>query len=149
MRQLLNTLFVMSEDVYLSLDGENVVVNKEGATVARYSLHTLQSIISFSYAGCSPALMGACAEKEISLTFCTPRGKFLARVGGVSTGNVLLRRMQYRVADDPAQSCRIARMMIFGKSTILNGAWREHIGIIHFELIMKSFKMYLKSCKVC
>lgn len=121
MRQLLNTLFVMSEDVYLSLDGENVVANKEGATVVRYPLHTLQSIISFSYAGCSPALMGACAEKEISLTFCTPRGKFLARVGGVSTGNVLLRRMQYRVADDPTQSCRIARMMIFGK--IYNSKW--------------------------
>ena len=121
MRQLLNTLFVMSEDVYLSLEGENVIANKDGKAVARYPLHTLQSIISFSYSGCSPALMGACAEREISLTFCTPRGKFLARVGGVMTGNVLLRRMQYRVADDPSQSCRVARMMIFGK--VYNARW--------------------------
>ena len=121
MRQLLNTLFVMSEDVYLSLEGENVIANKDGKAVARYPLHTLQSIISFSYSGCSPALMGACAEREVSLTFCTPRGKFLARVGGVMTGNVLLRRMQYRVADDPSQSCRVARMMIFGK--VYNARW--------------------------
>ena len=59
MRQLLNTLFVTSEDIYLSLDGENVIANRDGEVVARYPLHTLQSIISFSYKGASPALMGA------------------------------------------------------------------------------------------
>ena len=115
MRQLLNTLFVTSEDVYLSLDGENVVANCGGEAVARYPLHTLQSIVSFSYAGASPALMGACAKGEIGLAFCTPRGRFLARVSGPAQGNVLLRRMQYRAADDPTQSCRVARNMIFGK----------------------------------
>lgn len=115
MRQLLNTLFVTSEDIYLSLDGENVVANRDGEAVARYPLHTLQSIVSFSYSGASPALMGACAQRDVSLAFCTPRGRFLARVCGPTQGNVLLRRMQYRVADDPAQSCRIARNMIFGK----------------------------------
>ena len=82
MRQLLNTLFVTSEDIYLSLDGENVVANRSGETVARYPLHTLQSIVSFSYAGASPALMGACAQREIGLAFCSPRGKFLARAAG-------------------------------------------------------------------
>ena len=54
MRQLLNTLFVTSEDIYLSLDGENIVANRGGEAVARYPLHTLQSIVSFSYAGASP-----------------------------------------------------------------------------------------------
>lgn len=121
MRQLLNTLFVTSEDVYLSLDGENVVANRGGESVARYPLHTLQSIVSFSYAGASPALMGACAQREIGLAFCSPRGKFLARAVGPAQGNVLLRRMQYRTADDPAQRCRIARSMIFGK--VYNARW--------------------------
>lgn len=115
MRQLLNTLFVTSEDIYLSLDGENVVANRNGETAARYPLHTLQSIVSFSYPGASPALMGACAKRDVALAFCTPRGRFLARVSGPAQGNVLLRRMQYRTVDDPAQSCRIARNMIFGK----------------------------------
>ena len=115
MKQLLNTLFVTSEDVYLSLEGENVLANRDKNVVARYPLHTLQSIVSFSYAGASPALMGACAEKGIGLAFCTPRGRFLARVCGENSGNVLLRREQYRTADDPERSCFIARTMIFGK----------------------------------
>lgn len=115
MKQLLNTLFVTSEDVYLSLEGENVLANREQQVLARYPLHTLQTIVSFSYAGASPALMGACAQRGIGLAFCSPRGKFLARVCGESSGNVLLRREQYRLADDPARSCLIARNMIFGK----------------------------------
>ena len=65
-----------------------------------------------SYAGASPALMGRCARRGVSLTFCTPTGRFPARSVGEENGNVLLRRMQYRAADDPAQSCRIARNMI-------------------------------------
>lgn len=121
MRRLLNTLFVTSEDIYLSLDGENVVANRDGQAVARYPLHTLSGILSFSYAGASPALMEACCKRDIFLAFCTPRGKFLARVYGESSGNVLLRRTQYRVADDPVQSCRAARSMIFGK--LYNCRW--------------------------
>ncbi len=115
MRKLLNTLFVTSEDIYLSLDGENVVANRDKEVAARYPLHTLAGIVTFSYPGASPALMGACAERGISLAFCTPRGKFLARVFGENNGNILLRRRQYRVADDPDQSCQMARTMIFGK----------------------------------
>lgn len=121
MRKLLNTLFVTSEDIYLTLDGKNVVANRDKEAVARYPLHTLSGILSFSYPGASPALMGACAERGISLSFCSPRGKFLARISGENNGNVLLRRTQYRVADDPGQSCRIARNMIFGK--LYNARW--------------------------
>ena len=111
MKQLLNTLFVTSEDIYLSLEGE---------VIARYPLHTLQTIVSFSYSGASPALMGKCAENGIGLAFCTPRGRFLARVCGEGNGNVLLRREQYRIADDSLRCCAIARTMIFGK--LSNGA---------------------------
>ena len=120
MKQLLNTLFVTSEDIYLSLEGENVLANREKEVIARYPLHTLQTIVSFSYSGASPALMGACAQRGIGLAFCTPRGRFLARVCGKSSGNVLLRREQYRIADDSQRSCEIARNMIFGK--LSNGA---------------------------
>ena len=130
MKQLLNTLFVTSEDVYLSLDGENVLANRDKEIIARYPLHTLQSIVSFSYAGASPALMGACTEKGIGLAFCTPRGRFLARVCGESNGNVMLRREQYRISDDNRRSCAIARNMIFGKITnaaaVIQRTLRDH-----------------------
>ena len=121
MRHLLNTLFVTSEDIYLSLDGENVVASRKQQELARYPLHTLAGILSFSYSGASPALMGACAKRGVSLAFCSPRGRFLARVSGETSGNVLLRRAQYRTADDPGPSCRIARGMIFGKA--FNARW--------------------------
>ncbi|MDD3193851.1 MAG: type I-C CRISPR-associated endonuclease Cas1c [Oscillospiraceae bacterium] len=121
MKKLLNTLFITSEDVYLTLDGENVVGKRENQVVARFPLHTLGGIVSFSYAGASPALMGACAERAITMSFCTPRGRFLARSSGAGNGNVLLRRAQYRVADDSASSCQIARLMIFGK--VFNARW--------------------------
>lgn len=121
MRKLLNTLFVTSEDAYLTIEGQNVVVNREKREIARFPLHTLSGIISFSYAGASPALMGGCAKHGVSLSFCTPNGRFLARSVGEENGNVLLRRMQYRAADDAAHSCRIARNMIFGK--LHNARW--------------------------
>ena len=98
MRHLLNTLFVTSEDIYLSLEGENVLANRGNDIIARYPLHTLQSILVFSYAGASPALMGSCAARGIDLVFCTPRGRFLARTVGMARGNMLLRREQYRKA---------------------------------------------------
>lgn len=115
MKQLLNTLFVTSEDIYLSVEGENILANRGQQVIARYPLHTLQTIVSFSYSGASPVLMGACASRGIGLAFCTPRGRFLARVSGESNGNVLLRRAQYRMADSPDAGRTIARNMIFGK----------------------------------
>lgn len=121
MKHLLNTLYILSKDIYLSMDGENVVANQDKQAVARYPLHTLQNIITFSYAGASPALMGACAQRQVGLAFCTPKGRFLARSCGESSGNVLLRRTQYRAADDPLQCCRIGRPMIFGK--LFNARW--------------------------
>ncbi len=121
MRHLLNTLFVTTQNAYLSLEGENVVVSVEKEEVGRFPLHNLSGILSFSYSGASPALMGACAQREINLAFCTPSGRFLARTTGMTNGNVLLRRTQYRMADDPAQSCRAARCMIFGK--LYNCKW--------------------------
>ena len=142
MKQLLNTLFVTSEDIYLSLEGENVLANRDKTVVARYPLHTLQAIVSFSYAGASPALMGACAQREIGLSFCSPRGKFLARVANQSNGNVLLRRTQYRMADDPLQSCQIARAMVLGK--LYNARWsiertcRDHAMRVDVEKLKKA-----------
>ena len=121
MRKLLNTLFVLTEDSYLSLEGENVLVNREKAVLARFPLHTLEGILCFSYPGASPALMGACAERGIDLCFFTPRGRFLARVAGETRGNVLLRQAQYRAANAEAESCRFARNFLLGK--VYNGRW--------------------------
>lgn len=121
MRKLLNTLFVTSEEAYLALETENVAVYIGEEKKAQYPLLVLESIISFSYKGASPALMGGCARKGIQLTFLTPRGRFLARVCGQEQGNVLLRKEQYRLSDNLEKSCHIARNFIFGK--VYNQRW--------------------------
>lgn len=121
MRKLLNTLFVTSEEAYLALETENVAVYIGEEKKAQYPLLVLESIISFSYKGASPALMGACARQGIQLTFLTPRGRFLARVCRQEQGNVLLRKEQYRLSDKLEKSCHIARNFIFGK--VYNQRW--------------------------
>ena len=121
MRKLLNTLFVINEDAYLTLDGENLVVTRNKQETHRHALHTLEGIVCFTYAGASSALMGACARRGIDLCFFDPYGRFQARTVGEERGNVLLRQTQYRVSDDPAQSCRYARSFILGK--VYNARW--------------------------
>jgi CRISPR-associated protein Cas1 len=121
MKKLLNSLFVTSPDVYLSLNGENIVVNKEKERIGRVPLHNLESVYTFGYSGASPSLMGACAEKNISLVFLTKNGRFLAKVIGKSRGNVVLRKTQYRISDDEQLSTAIANNFITGK--IYNNKW--------------------------
>ena len=141
MKRLLNTLFITSEDCYITLEGENAVVHREKEIIGRFPLHTLEGILSFSYKGASPALMGACARKGINLCFLTPRGRFLARVSGESQGNVLLRKEQYRISDSEERSCMIARNCILGK--VYNSRWslertvRDHSLRVDTELLKK------------
>lgn len=121
MRRLLNTLFVTSPDTYLSLDGENIVVLKDQIEILRVPLHNLEGIVAFGYTGASPALMGACAKRNIALSFMKQSGKFLARVVGEVRGNVTLRKTQYRFSDSVEESNKIARNFVLGK--IYNARW--------------------------
>lgn len=121
MKKLLNTLYVMSEDSYLTLEGENIVIVSGEKTIGRFPLHNLENIICFTYKGATPALMGACAERCVGMTFFSPRGKFLARVTGKKYGNVLLRKEQYRISDDLKRSHQYAKNMIIGK--LFNCRW--------------------------
>jgi len=121
MKHLLNTLYVTSEDRYLSLDGENVVVQEGKSEVGRVPLHNLDGIITFGYTGASPALMGACAKRDVALTFMSGNGRFLARVSGEVRGNVILRKEQYRISDDKEKRLSIAKNFVLGK--VYNSRW--------------------------
>ena len=139
MRKLLNTLYVTTPDAYLALDGENVVVLKGDEKLLRVPLHNLESIVTFGYTGASPALMGVCAKREIALSFCTARGRFLASVVGEIKGNVVLRRTQYRTADSEKQSLDIARNILIGKfhnsRWVLERSTRDHAERLDVEKI--------------
>jgi CRISPR-associated protein Cas1 len=130
MRRLLNTIYVTSEDAWLRKDGANIVVEVAGEERGRAPLHMLDGVVSFGRAGASPALLAACAEAGIAVSYLEPNGRFLARVEGQRSGNVLLRRIQYRVADDPVRKTVIVRAIVTAKTAnqraVVRRALRDH-----------------------
>ena len=128
MKTHLNTLFVTLENSYLRKDGAAVEVRHEGQTKLRVPLHNLDGIVCFGWDCCaSAALMGACAEADVALSFHTPHGKFLAAGQGFTSGNILLRRAQYRAADDATATLAIARNMVSAKIANARHALRRAI----------------------
>ena len=115
MRKLLNTLYVTKEEGYLSLDGENVVLSEKGKEIVRLPFANLDSIYCFNYLGCSPALMGKCAEESVALCFLSPQGRFLARVTGKTKGNVYLRKQQIVRFEDEKVRLYLIRAILTAK----------------------------------
>lgn len=115
MKKLLNTLYVTTQDAYLRKEGETVVVEKEKLVLLRLPIHTLQGIVTFGNVMTSPFLLNLCAERGVCVSFMSESGKFLARVTGPISGNVLLRLAQMRAYDDRAKKGEIARSFVIGK----------------------------------
>lgn len=142
MKKLLNTLFVTTQGAYLSKEGETVAVKVDGEVSLRLPVHTLGGIVCFGQVSCSPYLMGFCAENNVAISFLTENGGFLAKVQGPVSGNVLLRREQYRRADDLKTSALIARSVLTGKiancRTVLQRALRDHSGKIDADAVSRA-----------
>ncbi|MCF8011163.1 MAG: type I-C CRISPR-associated endonuclease Cas1c [Clostridiales bacterium] len=115
MRKMLNVLYVTNPDAYLAKDGENIVVKVHEGEVFRTPIHYLEGIVTFGYMGASPALMGMCVQKQVTVSFLTVHGRHQATLHGVPKGNVFLRRKQYRLADSNIDSAKLASMFITGK----------------------------------
>ncbi len=130
MKRHQNTLFVTTQGAYLGSEGDTVVVRVERENRMRLPLHMLEGIVCFGRVSCSPALMGEASERGIGISFLSERGRFLARVQGPVSGNVLLRRHQYRLADDPNASAALAQAFVTAKvancRTVLLRALRDH-----------------------
>jgi CRISPR-associated protein Cas1 len=131
MRKHLNTLYVTLEGSYLRKDGAAVEICHQGETKLRVPLHNLDGIACFGWdISCSAALMAACSEAKVALSFHTPHGRFLAATNGFTSGNILLRREQYRRADHEPSSVTIAANMIAAKLAntrhVLMRASRDH-----------------------
>ncbi|MDY0223267.1 MAG: type I-C CRISPR-associated endonuclease Cas1c [Desulfobacterium sp.] len=141
MKKHLNTLFVTTQGAYLAKDGETVAVRIEQKTVLQIPIHTLDGIVCFGSIGCSPYLMGFCAEQDVTISFLTEYGRFLAMVKGPVSGNVLLRRKQFRMADDAVISAQVAGFILTGKiansRTVLERSLRDHQERINHEAVKK------------
>lgn len=130
MKRHLNTLYITTQGTYLSKEGETIAARVDGEVRLRLPVHTIEGIMCFGNVLCSPFLLGFCAEKGVGISFLTEHGKFLARVQGPVSGNVLLRRTQYRKADDPKDCSKLAKNVLTGKlancRTVLQRFLRDH-----------------------
>lgn len=154
MKKHLNTLFVTTQGAYLNKEGETVVVSVDKIKKLQLPIHTLDGIVCFGRVMCSPYLMGFCAQRDVAISFLSEHGRFLARVQGPVSGNVLLRREQYRRADNADASAHIAYSVIMGKlanaRTVLQRFVRDHGSKIdsagissasdHISALLKSLK---------
>lgn len=142
MKKYLNTLFVTTQKAYLHKEGETVIVSVDKEVRLQVPIHTLWGIVCFGQVSMSPFLMGFCAENKVAVSFLTEYGHFLASVQGEISGNVLLRREQYRWADDMKCSSEITKSILLGKisncRTVLQRSLRDHEDKVNAEEITKA-----------
>lgn len=116
MRKLKNVLYITSPDAYISSEGECLKIRTEDNPGIRIPAHNLEGVVQFGYPGASPSAMALCSKLGITISFLTPHGKFLARVEGPQSGNILLRRQQYMLYFRD-ESIRLSSRFITAKVT--------------------------------
>lgn len=148
MRRQLNTLYATTEGAWLHKDGANIVMEVDRQVRARLPAHMLESLVCIGRVAVSPQLLGFCSDQGILICYLTAYGRFLARVEGPVSGNVLLRREQYRRSDDPARCAAIVRNLLVGKihnqRAVLARGWRDHedklTDVLAFQHALKRLK---------
>jgi CRISPR-associated protein Cas1 len=132
-------------DSYLACDGENVLIKVNNEVKFRVPVHNLENIICFGFAGASPKLMYLCCERGVALSFLTAYGKFMGRVTGNISGNVLLRRTQYRWSDDVDISARLSRRFIAAKiinsRAVLHRVLRDHSEVVDNDALQIALQL--------
>jgi len=140
----LNTLYVTMPDAYLACDGENVLIKVENEIKFRVPVHNLEGIVCFGFAGASPGLMHLCCERGVALSFLTEYGNFMGRVTGRISGNILLRRNQYRWTESNEIAVRLAKRFITAKiinsRAVLHRALRDHPQAVDTQLLTQTVK---------
>lgn len=148
MRKHLNTLYATTDGAWLHRDGENIVMEVERQIRARLPVHMLQGLVCIGRVSVSPQLLELCALNGITVSYLSANGRFLARVEGPVSGNVLLRREQYRRTDDPVRCAAVVRHMLVGKvrnqRAVLARGWRDYgddlSDSVSFENALKRLK---------
>jgi len=135
MKKMLNVLFVTQADAKVNLENDNVCVKKDDEVLLRVPLLNLEQIVLFNYFGATQQLLGECVKRNILVSFLSEHGQYYGTFHGESCGNVLLRREQYRIADD-ARGLEYAKSFIFGK--LHNQKWVIERGIRDYSLRIDS-----------
>jgi CRISPR-associated protein Cas1 len=131
-------------DAYLARDGENVLIKTNNEIKFRVPVHNLEGIVCFGFAGASPGLMYLCCERGVALSFLTEYGKFMGRITGKVSGNILLRKKQYQWTEDKSVTVRLAKRFILAKiingRAVLHRAVRDHPQSVDTKLLTDIMK---------
>lgn len=159
MRPYLNTIYINREGAWLRKDGENLVVSVDRQDLARFPLHMVAGIVCIGRVSLTTPLMGHCVRSGKCITHLDENGRFQARIEGPVSGNVLLRREQYRRTDDPGRCADIARNLLVGKvnnqRAVLARALRDHgesmtaEGRSAMDNVVQVLKRIVQRIKVC
>jgi CRISPR-associated protein Cas1 len=112
---LLNTLYVLARGATVRRDHLTLQVVVDNVVRLTVPVHQIESLVAFAHVHVTPAAMRLCVDNGLAVNFLSESGRLVARVDAPGSGNVLLRREQYRKADDPAVRADLARMVIAGK----------------------------------
>jgi CRISPR-associated protein Cas1 len=130
MKKLFSTLYISSQETYISRERENIVVSLHAKEIFRSPVHLIQSVVCFGNVLCTPFFFELCAENNTSVSFFTQYGRFIAKVQSPVSGNVLLRKQQYKYSEDKKFCLETAKSILIGKlnntRTVINRALRDH-----------------------
>ena len=148
MRHLLNTLYLNIDGAYIARDGETLDIRCEGESIRKFPIHLFESLVCFGRISISPGAMQLCVEHGVSVSFMTVYGRFIARLSAPVRGNVLLRREQYRWADQPEKAAQLARAMIAAKiansRSVLQRAARDQKAAQNYASAINSMAAHLR-----
>jgi CRISPR-associated protein Cas1 len=145
LRKLLNTLYVTIPGAYVACEGENILIRVDDEIRFRVPIHNLEGVVCFNYTGVSPKLMQLCCERGVTLSFLNEYGQFQARITGKVSGNILLRKNQYRWTDNDDICVRLAKRFVAAKiincRAVLHRAVRDHPEAVDTELLISIMKL--------
>jgi CRISPR-associated protein Cas1 len=113
--QILNTLFLTHDEAYLRLDHETFKIEIPGQPPRLLPMLNIGGVVVMGHGMISPKCMQWCLEQGRTITFLDSNGRFLARVEGEVSGNVLLRKAQYTMLGQPERTLEAAKSFVAGK----------------------------------
>lgn len=149
MKKLQNSLYLTKDKLYAHKEREAIVIKEDKATLLKLPIHSICNIFCFGQTNVSPGLMAHCAENNVNLSYFDLYGRFQARIQGRQSGNVLLRRAQYRLSDNNPLS--VARIIVAAKiqnsRSILQRQLRNHDDNLVIKNVVKRLKFSVEQAK--
>jgi len=114
-RDDLRPLYLNTQGLVVGKTGETLLVKDGSRVVQEVRLREINQVNLFGNIQMSTQAVQSLCEQEIPLVFHSQHGYFHGMLQGTGLKNILLRREQFRMADQPARCLKIAQQWVSGK----------------------------------